>query len=277
MGHGTRRTRLIAAAVKEVAGLLIGSDPLRTEAAWQTYWNFSNFVGHHGLSMIGMSVMDMAMWDIRCKVMKMPLSTVLGGHKDRAPVYASHLSEFYSREQTSTSDFVAAAEHAVNSGFGILKAWITRPAEDLPRLREAVKVLGPKIRWAIDMAQVFDANSAIRLGRRVADLDLLWIEDPLPHDDIAGLTRVTKALDTPVLTGENAYYISDSRRLLEETTIRFLALDLMRCGGYNWLAEDRSARGVSQRLNGYTSVSTGWLASCHWDENRSYLRIPSDV
>jgi L-alanine-DL-glutamate epimerase-like enolase superfamily enzyme len=127
---GSRRGRLIAESVRIAAELLIGWDCRRTEAAWEMYLGFSNFLGHSGVAMMGMSVLDMAMWDANCKALNMPLWLLLGGHKDAAPVYSSHLSTaLRGTGPLSATTAVPAAEGIIARGHTRLKVWVRDPAE----------------------------------------------------------------------------------------------------------------------------------------------------
>lgn len=235
VGHGygwaneARRGRLIANAIREVAGLAVGCDPQRVEMIWDEYWRVGSFVGHSGLSMIGASVIDMALWDIKCKATNTPLWLALGGHKERAPTYSSDLLPFYTVDELRSDAIIRAAESLVEAGHTALK-FFPRHRHDIGVFREVVRHLGQPVRWALDAVGVWHAHEAIRAGQEVEDLDLLWIEDPVPSDDLAGLARVTRTLATPICTGENAYYVPEAHRLVQ-AGIRYLSLDLQRCGG----------------------------------------------
>jgi L-alanine-DL-glutamate epimerase-like enolase superfamily enzyme len=228
--YGARRGRLIATAVKEVASLAIGADPLHIEEIWGRFWAFSNFLGHSGLSITGMSVLDMALWDIKAKFCNLPLWLLLGGHKERAPAYSSHLSRFYGQADVDQAEIVAAARGLIDRGHTMLKVWVTTPA-DLEAVRDLVDRFDSRIRWAVDVVQMWDAPTTLRAADRYRDLPLEWIEDPVPYDDWPGLAEVSRRSPIPICTGENSYYLHEADRLLRETRIRYLSLDLMRCGG----------------------------------------------
>lgn len=273
---GARRGRLVTAAVREVAGLMVGRDPRRIEALWEVFWGFSNFLGHSGLSIIGMSVLDMALWDVACKASGVPLWLALGGHKERTPVYSSHLHNFYGARRLRAKDVLPEAEALVERGHTSLKFWVRTP-DELGTFRELVEHFDPPVRWALDVVQVWDAHTAIRAGASLEDLDLFWIEDPVPYDDISGLARVARSLKTPICAGENAYYIHEARRLLEETEVRYLSLDLQRCGGITgWrkIAALAEAHNVSVASHVYTHVAVHLLCGTR---NGAYCEVYPEV
>jgi len=230
---GADRGRLIAATVQGVARLFIGDDPRRTEAAWDKFWKWANFLGHSGLSVAGMSILDLAFWDIRCKSSGQPLHLALGGHKPQAQFYASQLMALDSDGRRTIPELVTAANKLADRGFTHVKLrfGIHPPAEEVTRVRTIVSETGGAIRWLVDIAQRWDAQTSLEVLTQIDDLGLYWMEDPAPFNDNAGIGRVAARLRTPICTGENHYNIHEVHRSLQETGQRFVMPDLMRCGG----------------------------------------------
>lgn len=239
---GPRRGRVIAGVVKEICGLAVGEDPLRIGQIWQKFWAFSNFVGHSGLAIIGMSVLDMALWDIKAKSVGLPLWRLLGGDRESAPAYSSHLAMYYGRPDVTIDDLVAAAGKVIDAGHRTVKVWAARP-DDLEVVRTLKSSFDPSIDWAVDVVQTWDVSTALSAMERFQDLELLWLEDPVPYDDYVGMARVAARSATPICTGENLYYIYEAQRVLDETEVKYLSLDLMRCGGVSgWQLIANAAR-----------------------------------
>jgi L-talarate/galactarate dehydratase len=95
-------------------------------------------------------------------------------------------------------------------------------------LREAI---GPDVDLMCDINQLWSVTHAVEVGRRVEPYQLYWLEDPVAHDDYAGLARVADALATPVAAGEYHYGIVPFRHLLEARSIDVVMIDLVRVGG----------------------------------------------
>jgi L-alanine-DL-glutamate epimerase-like enolase superfamily enzyme len=255
---GDRRGRLIAAAVKETAGLMLGQDALRTEQAWDRFWRFSNFLGHSGLAMMGMSILDMAMWDIRCRSQELPLWIALGGHKEEADTYSNGIGALMRTQRPSVTQLTEAALQVASTGHRTVKTWVV-DQEQMDTLRGAIAQTEKYLQWAIDVVQLWDVGTAIRAIRSMEDLSLVWVEDPVPYDDLPGLAQISSSVSTPICSGENAYYTYEPRRLIDETNIRYIAVDLMRCGGISgWqrIAAIAEGRGVQLVSHTYPQVAT---------------------
>jgi L-alanine-DL-glutamate epimerase-like enolase superfamily enzyme len=104
-------------------------------------------------------------------------------------------------------------------------------AASLERVRVVREALGPDIDLMCDINQLWSVNHAIEVGRRLEPYHLYWLEDPVAHDDYAGLARVADALTTPVAAGEYHYGIAPFRHLLEARAIDIVMIDVLRVGG----------------------------------------------
>ena len=95
-------------------------------------------------------------------------------------------------------------------------------------LREAV---GDEIDLMVDINQDWDVNRTIRAGREMERCNLFWLEDPIDHQDYAGMARIAAALDTPLTTGEYLYGVTPFRHLFEHRSVDIAMVDLLRAGG----------------------------------------------
>lgn len=262
---GIDRATLIASVLQGVAPWFIGDDALHIEAAWDKFWRTSNFVGHSGLAMTAMSILDMALWDIRCKHVGLPLWRLLGGHKERAPMYSSQLMDSDPDGQANISDLARDAEQLVLRGFKILKVrmGVNTPAVDVPRIRALVNAIDGKAQIAVDFAQRWDARQSAAACAALDDLGLFWMEDPAPYDDVESIAHIGKSLRTPVTTGENLYYIYEAKRTLDAGGIRYLMLDLQRCGGITgWIKCGALAEAYNVTLTTHVYPDVGVQLVC---------------
>ncbi len=225
--------RLFQAALTAFEDKVVGEDPLMVEAIWQKLWKAMNFLGNSGVAIFAQSAIDTALWDIVGKAAGMPLCQLLGQNVRALPVYASDgLWLSYSVEE-----LVTEAHSFVERGFTAIKIRIgsARLEDDIKRVRAVREAVGPDIKLIADANQGWDALTAIKFGRAVAETDLFWLEEPVPYYDLAASAAVAAALDTALATGETEYTYLGFARLAQEKAADIWMPDLQRVGGISGL------------------------------------------
>ena len=224
-----RRTRVLKSMVDELADLVIGRDAGHIAGFWARAWTDINFLGHKGVPVVGISAIDGALWDALGKSLCTPIYRLIGGARDRVPVY--HSGGLWL--SLSIPELIEQAQRFVGEGFTAMKMRLgsADPRDDVARVKAVREAIGPDIRLMADANQGQSEASAIRLGRMLEEYDLTWFEEPLPAWDLDGLARVAAALDTPVASGETEYTRYGFRRMLELRSADILMPDLQRVGG----------------------------------------------
>jgi L-alanine-DL-glutamate epimerase-like enolase superfamily enzyme len=224
--------RTLSVAVSEMAAMLEGEDPLQPERlvakllspAFPPQW-----FGRGGLINHAAAALDIAIWDVVGKVAGLPLWRLLGGSRDRVPVYDSSLLS------QDVDELQAAAAASASRGYRAMKMRAGAASMGVEalvhRVRAVRDVIGPDVELMVDVNQRWTPSFAIRMGRELEELDLAWIEDPVPSHDVRGCTQVAAALDVPVCAGEGCYDTPALRRLLEEQAVDILMVDVMRLAG----------------------------------------------
>ena len=222
--------RAIAQATRELSEHLLGLSVLDTEAAWALLARRGDWVGPGGLLHCAIAPLDIAMWDAAGKTMEQPLYRLLGGYRDRLPAYASDRL-WYS---LSTDELAASARQHAADGFRALKLRLGKEAEpalEAQRVRAVREAVGPEMHIMVDGTESWNLPQAMQTGRALQDAGITWLEDPVHHQDIAGLAQVASHLDIPVAGGEHVYHLDDFRRLLDARGVNIAIMDLARVGG----------------------------------------------
>lgn len=212
--------RVIETAVKDLAGVLVGEDPTHIERLWQRMMVAQMAHGMTGIVGAGaMTGIDMALWDIKGKVLNTPVWNLLGGQvRDRIRIYA----------HASTAE---VALDLKARGIGAVKTGGVRdPLAKVAAIREAV---GPDMDIMADLhgPPWMTPKDAIVLGRALEPYNMLFLEDPVAPENIEGLARVADAVAIPIAAGERAGTIWGWRAMIEREIVDVIQPDTGRAGG----------------------------------------------
>jgi len=186
--------------------------------------------GPGGIFTLALSAIDIACWDLRGKALGRSVHALLGGLRERVPSYASG-----ALMRPHGIDYLAkAAPRLRDMGFRQMKMQCgSEPtvAASVERVRVVREAIGPDVDLMCDINQLWSVNHAIEVGRRIESDHLFWLEDPVAHDDYAGLAQVADALTTPIAAGEYHYGIVPFRHMLQARSIDIVMIDVLRVGG----------------------------------------------
>jgi L-alanine-DL-glutamate epimerase-like enolase superfamily enzyme len=228
-GFTRGKAAAIVAMVADVAEVLRGTDATQTGAAWDRMWAAATLSGHTGIALFALSAIDIALWDLQGKLLNAPLHRLLGTRRAVVPAYASDgcwLQEDPAKVAEEAAGFAAA-------GFGTVKLRFGRrdTARDLATLDAVRRAVGDSVQLYVDVNQGWGREQARHYGRKLADYNVGWLEEPLAAEDVAGLAALRAELATPITAGENAYGTDGIRALLESGAVATLMPDLQRIGG----------------------------------------------
>jgi L-alanine-DL-glutamate epimerase-like enolase superfamily enzyme len=220
--------KLLEAMVYVLRDSVIGLHPDDTGAFWQESWKRINFIGFTGVSIMGISAIDGAMWDLKGRIAGRSIASMLGRIRHRIPAYASG-GLWLTQDIPS---LVSQAEGFVEQGFKAMKLRLAGTVEkDLPRVKAVRDAIGPSIGLMIDANQALTADEAIRLGRALERFDIAWFEEPVPAHALDHSARVANNLRMPIASGENEYTRYGFRKMIECGAASILMPDLQRVGG----------------------------------------------
>ena len=264
IGYAGFASSVMVKALKETVDALldqiIGTDPRMVEQINSYLRNLAGVGAPAGIATRAISGIDVALWDIKGKLASEPIHRMLGGYRDTVPTYASgFLWRNFNLERLEKT-----SKELVSQGFTAMK--FRMGAEDsakkeLARMETMRNAVGEEITLMLDINQGWDINTAISIGRELAQYNLYWLEDPINHQDFEGLARIADVLDTPIAAGEYHYGIEPFRTLLERRSIDIVMVDLLRVGGITqWMKVAHMAE--SYNLPVVTHLATEVLMHC---------------
>ena len=215
-----------------LAGVVIGRSALDVPGAAEAMARAVRNVGRPGIAATAISAVDIALWDLKARLLGCSLVQLLGQARDGVPIYGS--GGFTSYDDHQTRDQLAGwvhKDHIPRVKIKIGESWGTRQDRDLERVALAREVIGPDTELYVDANGGYTAGQAVRVADRLADYGVTWFEEPVSSQDLAGLAAVRRQVRPDVAAGEYSWSLADSARLIAAGAVDCLQLDVTRCGG----------------------------------------------
>ncbi|WP_326953076.1 mandelate racemase/muconate lactonizing enzyme family protein [Amycolatopsis sp. NBC_01286] len=231
---GTGGSSVVALLRDHLLPRLVGQDSRLVEAIWRDLFAATRATSVGAITSLALAAVDTALWDLKCRRAGEPLWRVAGGFGVRVPLYDTEGGWLH----LGTEELVAGAKAAEAAGWGGVKVKIGKPtaAEDVERLAAVRAAVGPRFDLMVDANQSMTAAEAIRRAAAFAALDLCWLEEPLPADDVSGHARLAASTPVPIAVGESLYSIAQFRDYLHRGAASIVQPDVARIGGITpWL------------------------------------------
>ena len=263
-GYGYSYTSAGAAGLiqSKLAGMLAGRDALRVSDNWRSMWRQVRNMGRSGVSATAIAAVDVALWDLKAKLLGRPLVTVIDSFHEACPIYGSGGFTNYSNDQLASqlSGWAAA-------GIPRVKIKVGRdPDADAERARVARKAIGDDVELFVDGNGAYSRKDALAWAFRFADdYGVRWFEEPVSSDDIDGLRllrdRGPGGLD--IAAGEYGYVLEDFRDWLRAEAVDCLQGDVTRCGGITgYLQVGALVAAWDMELSAHCAPNISAQASC---------------
>ena len=236
--------------LKRMAGQLTRSqNPLRPNVIFEQIRKGGIFGGAQaGTFVATLTALECALWDLTGKALGLPIHQLLGGKfRDRVRVYCD--TEFYAVGAKTPESFAKAAQDVVNRGYTAMKFdldeandpnkwdrtnW-TASQMEIDRMVNSIaaarKQVGDKVDICCDMHGRYDAPTGRKAAKALEPFNLMWLEEPIPADNLEVYKSISSETSTPICCGENVYLTYGFTRLLSESAVDIIMPDLQKCGG----------------------------------------------
>lgn len=222
-----------AGAASVVKDLLLpaleGRDVRDVPAAWLAMAQALRNVGRAGVGASALSAVDCALWDLKARLLNVPLSRLLGQKRESVPAYGSGGFTSY-----SISELADQLGGWAEVGLGAVKMKVGRdPGADLSRVAAARQAVGGEVGLFVDANGAYSRKQALRFAQQFHELGVVWFEEPVSSDDLEGLHLLSDQAPAPmdVSAGEYIYDLFSAQRLIDEAKVNVLQADVTRCGG----------------------------------------------
>jgi L-alanine-DL-glutamate epimerase-like enolase superfamily enzyme len=249
----------VAELVHRAAPLIVGENPMNVGKICEVLIRCMSGEGSiGGATVTAISGIEIALWDLVGRALNTPISTLFGGRfREAVRVYA----DCHAGATPDPADYASKAKAVCDAGFTALKFDLDTPnpyTDDVsddphPRRRwfepfnrtignaerrwmvdvvaACREEVGPDIMLGMDAHWKFSVNDAIKLAQDLEPFNLMWLEDPIPPENIEAQRHVTHSTRTPICTGENVYRKHGFRELIEKQAARIIAPDIPKMGG----------------------------------------------
>jgi len=247
---------------EKLADIVHGRDAFAIGEAWEAMAVALRNAGRPGIGFCALSAVDLALWDLKARLLELPLVELVGRARDRAPVYGSGGFTSYSLERIREQ-----LSNWVDEGIPRVKMKVSRdPGSDPERLDAARQAIGDETELYVDSNGALSPKQALTWAERFArEWGVAWYEEPVSSADFGGLRllrdRGPAGLD--IAAGEYAYVPADFRNLVANGCVDCLQADVTRCGGITgFLRAGAIAAAFDLDLSAHCAPSASVAACC---------------
>jgi L-alanine-DL-glutamate epimerase-like enolase superfamily enzyme len=246
VGHGLTAITdalVVAAAIDRVAGpALIGADAMRHEQIWERlYWLLAPR-GQTGYALHAIAALDIALWDLKGKALGQPVWRLLGGARERVPLYTTFGFDFFDRDELAAAakSWLARGHHRLKMTVGhdgLQKRDTPRPladliAEDARRVAAVREAVGDGGEIYIDANCSLDHFHALKLARAIEPLGIGFFEEPVTQNDVRLLAELRRQTTIPLAAGQNEGLAFRFRDLLMAGSLDVVQPNVAITGGF---------------------------------------------
>ncbi len=257
-----------AVLTREMGEIVLGDDADAIERIWHKVWWALHYGGRGGPTVLALSALDIALWDLKAKRAGLPLWRLLGGFDAKVPCYAGGIDL-----ELSAPELIEQTKGNLAKGFRAIKMKVGRErlSEDVAKVRAMREFLGDGFPLMADANMKWSVDGAIRAARAFAAYDLTWLEEPTAPEDPQGHARILREGGLPVAAGENLRTLWEFKQYIAAEAVSYPEPDVTNCGGvtpFIKIAHLAEAFNLPVTSHGAHDVTVHLLAAC---PNRSYL------
>ena len=230
-GEGYGPATVVKAGIEFMAPLVIDEDPLQVETIWSKMHLRSLDYARRGVLVAAISAIDIALWDLRGKLLGQPVSVLLGGRRrEQVRVYATGL--YFTESDNQVGALVEEAQRYASQGFSAIKMKVGLGLEtDLRHVRAVRQAIGADIELMVDANHAYSLNEALSFARQIEPLGISFFEEPVSPEDYEGYRDLRQQTSIAIAGGECEYLLAGFRQLLSMRCVDIAQPDICGAGG----------------------------------------------
>ena len=238
-GEGYGPATVVKAGVEFLSPLVVGEDPLQVEAVWHKMHLRALDYARRGVLVAAISAIDIALWDLRGKLLGQPVSVLLGGRRrEKVKVYATGM--YFVHTDDLIGKLVEEAQLYASQGFRALKMKVgLGVATDVKHVRAVRAAIGADMQLMVDANHAYSLSEALSFARQIEELDISFFEEPVSPEDYEGYRELRQRTPIPIAGGECEYLLAGFRHLLSNRCVDIAQPDICGAGGLDGDETDR--------------------------------------
>ncbi|MGI5405042.1 enolase C-terminal domain-like protein [Streptomyces sp. CA-135486] len=220
-----------------LAPVITGQSAFDVPAANEAMTRAVRNAGRPGLVAGAISAVDIALWDLKARLLGLPLVALLGACRAKVPIYGSGgFTTYDDQQQDRQLRHWCEGQGIPRVKIKIGESWGREEERDRERVAQARASISEDTQLFVDANGAYSPKQAVRLAAFLADHDVTWFEEPVSSDDLAGLSHIRAQVTCDVAAGEYGYTLPYFRHMLAAAAVDCLQADATRCGGITvWL------------------------------------------
>lgn len=230
-GEGYGPAPVIKAGVDFLKTFIVGQNPLESETIWNLMYRRTLDYARSGVLVSAMSAIDVALWDLKGKILDLPVHTLLGGKK-RETIMPYATGMYFTQCEDMPETLAAEAQSYVKQGFKAMKIKVgltlEKDIENVKRIREAI---GPDIKLMVDANHAYNLREAVQLCKEIEQYNIGWFEEPISPEYYHQYNELRSKTSIPISGGECEYLRFGFHRLLTANSVDIVQPDICASGG----------------------------------------------
>lgn len=230
-GEGYGPANLINEGIAFLKPFVLGKNPLENEVIWHNMYRKTLDFARRGILVSALSAIDVALWDLKGKLLGLPVSTLLGGaHRTKIKPYATGL--YFTDPKNPRKDFEKEIGKYLAMGFKAIKMKVGLGInEDFDNVKYVRSLIGDDIELMVDSNHAYSLREAVILSKKLESLNISWFEEPLSPEFYKQYSELRNKTSIPIAGGECEYLRYGFHQMLRNNSVDIIQPDICACGG----------------------------------------------
>ena len=230
-GEGYGPANILESGIEFLKAQVLGENPLHNEVIWNKMYRKTLDFARRGVLVASMSAIDIAIWDIRGKLLNQSVGSLLGGVQRKYVVpYATGM--YFTEKDNLTKDFEVEAKLYLEKGFKAIKMKVGLGiAKDVNNVKHLRSIIGYDIKLMIDSNHAYTYTEALELSKKLEKYEISWFEEPVSPEFYEQYAELRQKTTIPIAGGECEYLRFGFHQLLKNKSVDIIQPDICACGG----------------------------------------------